>query len=161
MPQERRKSVRRQNDRDLREELQSLRKLASEKSAQSKETERARRRSIRHSCQVRIDQVFGYSTGGADAWNEESVRLKGRLLDLSAGGASLFTKERLETGHELRLAIELRDGARIHTAAEVRWVKNVPEKGGYASGVKFRRVSDSDAKLLRNFMNELDETMGL
>ncbi len=57
--------------------------------------------------------------------------------------------------------VELRDGTRIHANAVVRWIKAVPQKGAYASGVQFMQVTDKDRKHIRRFLHELDQTSGL
>ncbi len=105
--------------------------------------------------------LIGHAAGHADAWSVDAIKVNGRVLDLSGGGASLFTKQAFETGQQLRLTIKLRDGTLINTNAAVRWVKTVPQKGAYASGVQFEHVSDKDRKKITKFIAELDDTSGL
>ncbi|MFA6245212.1 MAG: PilZ domain-containing protein [Candidatus Hydrogenedentales bacterium] len=116
---------------------------------------------IRHSCQVSIEMVIGKAAGASDVWSVNAVKVKGRLLDLSLEGASLFTKHPLETGQELKLSIALGDGAKVHAASTVRWIKAIPEKGGYASGTQFRGLTEDSRRHLAKFMAELDKTVGL
>lgn len=158
--EERRRLIRREADRHL---LQRVRELesASRNCELSHEAKRARRHAIRHSCAVAISVAMGYSSGYADTWTVESAKIPGRILDLSEGGASLFTKQRLETGQQLGLAIKLRGGAVINTKSIIRWVKDAPEKGGFALGVQFSGVSAKDQSLIAKFLAELDATMGL
>ena len=103
----------------------------------------------------------GFSSGASDMWSVHSIPIKGRILDLSTGGASLFTKDSFQTGQELALAIKLHDASEIHAKASVRWIKSVPEKGGYASGVQFVHVADKDASKIQRFLKDLDATVGL
>jgi c-di-GMP-binding flagellar brake protein YcgR len=102
-----------------------------------------------------------WSSGNLDTWTVDSYKVPGRLLDLSPGGAALFTEQRFETGQDLQLAITLRDGSNINAKAVVRWVKMIPEKGGYASGVQFTQVSSKDQVRIAEFLTELDTTAGL
>lgn len=160
--QERRRLVRRQADKELLKKVQELQTTGGRRDADgSKEMERRRRRVIRHNCRVRIEMLIGMRSGNSDTWSVDAVKLKGRVLDLSVGGASLFTKQPFETGQELRLGVNLPDGSEINTHATVRWVKAVPEKDAYASGVQFMHVSAKDSKKLVKFLEDLDATVGL
>ncbi len=164
--EEKRKLIRRQADRELLKranDLQTLmeRRGESPDAPKSESAGHARRLVIRHNCKVAIAVKVGVSSGYADTWDVASVRVKGRILDLSAGGASLFTEQRFETGQELELMIRLRDGEDIHATGAVRWVKMVPQKGGYASGVEFSQMPDKDRKLVARFLAELEKSAGL
>ncbi|MCP4644264.1 MAG: PilZ domain-containing protein [bacterium] len=160
--QERRSFVRRQSDRDLLVRVKELEAAGDRRGdSASHEAERKRRRAIRHTCKVGIQKQMRHSAGTSDVWSVDAIKLKGRLLDLSAQGASLFTREILDTGDELRLAIELPKGPVINTVCTVRWVKSLPEKGGYASGVQFLRVPTKDKRPLVKYLAELDQTAGL
>lgn len=160
--QERRKLVRRKADKELWQRICELEAIVDRRTVgASKDAKRNRRRAIRHNCKVGIQMLIGHAAGGSDDWSVDAIKIKGRLLDLSTGGASLFTKERMDTGQELRLAIELPDGPVVQTTAVVRWVKHVAEKGGYASGVQFGHVPGKEQKHIAKFLDELDATLGL
>ncbi|MBX7256723.1 MAG: PilZ domain-containing protein [Candidatus Hydrogenedentes bacterium] len=159
--QERRTSVRRAADRELRIDYERFRALAEECSSGGHEIRRKRRHVIRHTCQVAIEMMIGMAAGASDVWSVSAVKIKGKLLDLSLEGASLFTSQPLETGQELKLTIALRNGARISAASVVRWIKAVPEKGGFASGAQFRGLTDDAKRQLAKFLAELDQTVGL
>ncbi|MBN2308106.1 MAG: PilZ domain-containing protein [Candidatus Hydrogenedentes bacterium] len=160
--QDRRRIVRRTADKELLQRMQQLKALADRRGEFGrKDAERVRRRTIRHTCKVGIQMEIGYAGGGSDTWTVDAVDLKGRLLDLSHEGASVFTRQPLETGQQLRLAVELRDGSAFHTKAAVRWVKAIPEKNGSASGVQFLHLTKKDQKALDAFLSELDVTAGL
>lgn len=160
--QERRKAVRRQADRDLLLKVEKLIALVDRRGGDdAKERERQRRRIIRHNCKVAIDMLIGYAAGHSDTWSVDAVKVKGRVLDLSMGGASLYTKRPFDTGQELRLTIMLPEGGAVNTHAMVRWVKAIPEKQAYASGVQFMHVADADQALIEGFLAELDATAGL
>jgi len=155
--EERRKTIRRESDRQLMEKITRLQKAGDGGKAER----RKRRHAIRHTCNVTIEVLIGHAAGNSEEWSVDGLKIAGRLLDLSADGASLFTKHNLETGQELRLAIDLHGKSTINTMATVRWLKAIPEKGGYASGTQFGHVSDKDRKALTKFLEELDRTAGL
>ena len=160
--QERRKAVRRQADRDLLLKVEKLISLVDRRGGDdAKERERQRRRTIRHNCKVGIDMLIGHAAGYSDTWSVDAVKVKGRVLDLSTGGAALYTKQPFDTGQELRLTIVLPEGGTVNTHATVRWVKAMPEKQAYASGVQFVHVTDADQALIEGFLAELDATAGL
>ena len=129
---------------------------------QSDEEKHARRRAIRHNCAALIHLNMQYAAGGpVDTWQDASIKIKGRVLDLSAGGASLFTHERFEIGQPLRLTIILSDNVQINVGGQTRWVKAIPEKQGYTSGIQFQNATENDRVLIARFLNQLDATAGL
>ena len=159
--EERRKTIRRDADRSLWMRVQELEQQADRRS-QSNEDKHARRRAIRHNCAVLIHLNMQYAAGGpVDTWQDASIKIKGRILDLSAGGASLFTHERLEIGQSLRMTIILSDNVQINVGGQARWVKAIPEKQGYATGVQFQNATENDRVLILRFLNQLDATAGL
>ena len=127
--------------------------------ADPKAAEHARRRAIRHNCEVAIRMLIGYAIAGSDTWGSDALKIKGRLLDLSAGGASLFTKQGFDAGQILQLAIKLPGGAEIRTNATIRWVKPWPDKGGHVSGVQFDKPSSRDQQMIVKFLKELDAAL--
>lgn len=133
---------------------------AASAQAGNPEAERQRRRTLRHNCEVSIEMLIGYSSGFSDDWSVDSVKVKGKILDLSSGGASLFTGHRFETGQELRLQIRLRDKTEISARAKVRWVKDMVEKNGFVSGVQFTKLGEKDQLKVSSFLAELDATAG-
>lgn len=154
--------MRRQSDVALMNRVRQLEAMADRRhEGGAKEAERQRRRAIRHTCKVAIERLLGHAAGVSEDWSVDAIRIKGKLLDLSLEGASIFTQDAMDTGQQLRLMIELRDRTRINTAADVRWVKAIPEKGGYASGVHFKHVDPPQRKRLAKFLNHLDDTAGL
>ena len=160
--EDRRKTVRRQADRGLLQRVKELEALTDRRlESRRDEIGHSRRRAIRHNCKVAIAVGVAWSSGNLDTWTVDSYKVPGRLLDLSPGGAALFTEQRFETGQDLQLAITLRDSSNINAKAVVRWVKMMPEKGGYASGVQFTHVSTKDQVRITEFLTELDTTAGL
>ena len=154
---ERREKVRRQADLDMVDRL----KAYEAGGADSKEQRRKRRRAIRHTCRVHIAIKISSSSGTMDTWNVEAHPIKGRILDLSAEGCSVFTAQRLEIGQELKLIIVLESGAQVNTAGAVRWTKDIDVHGGYASGVQFAVLGPKDQKAIHAFLAKLDRTIGL
>ncbi len=164
--QERRKYIRRQADRDLLQRyqallarVQQLESIASDEA--NRELRHKRRRTIRHICHVRVGLPIGFRSDKDDVWTVEQLPIKGRLLDLSAEGCAVFTHQNFEVGQTINLNIEVSGGRHIRSTGTVRWTKHLPEKGGYASGVQFQKLSDSDTKILHQFLDELDRTIGL
>jgi c-di-GMP-binding flagellar brake protein YcgR len=160
---ERRSFIRRQADAALIRRVRELETTVDRRGeSHHDEAGHARRHVIRHNCSVDISMPVRYSSGNSDTWNVDRVKVSGRMLDLSHGGAALFTKDPYDPGQELYLAIRLheRTGA-IEAHAVVRWVKVVPKKGGYAVGVQFAQVSSGDQKKIADFLADLDATVGL
>ncbi|MCX8113559.1 MAG: flagellar brake protein [Burkholderiaceae bacterium] len=92
-----------------------------------------------------------------------------RLIDLSALGAKVLAPEPLgERGQKVELAFEIPRGpqgaaAQIAVAATIRGVKPLPAAEdappGYAHGLEFDNLSESDQVLLQNFvLQKLNET---
>lgn len=164
--QERRKFIRRQADRDLLQRYQALlmrvEQLETMASVEeSRELRHKRRRTIRHLCHVRIGLLIGFHSGRDDVWTVEQLPIKGRLLDLSAEGCALFTHQSFDIGQNISLNIEVTGGRHIKATGLVRWTKQLREKGGFASGVQFQKIGEDDLKILHNFLDELDRTIGL
>lgn len=153
--EDRRRYLRRENDRAL---LTRLRELEAnyDRREHAQSIDHARRRAIRHNCVVSV----GFDISGSESV-EGLGTLNGRVLDLSVGGASIFTHERLELGRRIALAIRLYDASHIDLRAVVRWVKAIPDKEGFVSGVQFMDVSGVEQSKILVFLRELDATVGL
>ena len=160
MFRERRKQHRRTEDATVRKELAELRQQLQEDSGQ-KELRRKRRRAIRHICKVHIALRIAHATGDSHDWVLNEYPIKGRILDLSAEGCSVFTKDQLDMGQELNLAISLQNGSPIRTVSIVRWTKAIEAKNGFAAGVQFVHIEDKGPKRIRKFLDTLDATAGL
>ena len=158
MAVERRKMVRRQADREL---LERFRASQGADDPDNRAQRHMRRRAIRHNCEVRIGLRLRQSSGNLDVWTESELPVAGRLLDLSEEGCSLFTKDRLEMGQELHLAVALKNAQTFEGTGVVRWAKAVPEKHGFASGVQFTALQPNAQKNITAFLKHLDATIGL
>lgn len=159
MAEERRKQVRRQADRELLTRFLQL--SASGNEEEGKRLRHLRRHAIRHQCSVDIALLMAYASGNSDTWNQHEHRIKGRILDLSEQGCSLFTKQNLDMGQRASVVIHLERGGQIRGQGIVRWTKSVPERHGFASGVQFERLSEKEARAISGFLLELDRTIGL
>ncbi len=155
--QERRKQVRRQTDRDSLGELQRFR----DSEIGTKEHKRKRRHAIRHACHAVIDLEIATAAGGSDEWNVSHEQIKGRVLDLSETGASLFVKHAVAMGQAFRLEIEMYDGAKVEAIAETRWTKSMEAKGGYAIGIEFTQLTPAHQQVIQNFLKDLEASAGL
>ena len=159
MIRERRKTLRRQADRDLARRVEELERGGGEEGA--RELRHKRRRAIRHNCRVRIALRIGVSTGNSDVWTVDEHRIEGRILDLSADGCQVFCGHPLDIGQELNLTIELRGNRKVQSRGIVRWTKHVAQHHGYACGVQFAQIAPKDHKHVVAYLKELDETFGL
>lgn len=155
--QERRSTIRRKDDRQLRAEIQKLR----DKAEGGADKKRQRRHAIRRACHAELDLEIALGQPGSDDWKVSRTRMKGRVLDLSETGASLFVPHALAIGQPFRLTIKLFDDTKIEAVAETRWTKTVEAKGGYAMGAQFRHIAPDHANAVRRFLAELEATAGL
>ncbi|HOV33219.1 MAG TPA: PilZ domain-containing protein [Candidatus Hydrogenedens sp.] len=164
--EERRKIIRRQSDKDLIQRFQALALRIQQLESMTNEEENRelrhkRRRTIRHLCHVQIGMPISFRSDRDDVWTTEQLPIKGRLLDLSAEGCAIFTPQSLDIGQTINMNIEMSAGKHIRAVGSIRWTKHLPEKGGYASGIQFQKISAEDLKVLNHFLNELDRTIGL
>jgi len=162
VPQERRKTIRREADRELHDRLQQSQQDADPRGELwSKEFRHKRRRVIRHDCRVQLSLEITHRPGHMDTWSSAQHPIKGRLLDLSAEGASVFTAQPLEIGQSVSLLVVLRDDRQLNTRGQVRWTKGIPQHNGYGSGIQFTQISAQDRKAILDYLKELDENIGL
>ena len=162
MPEERRRYSRRASDKLLLERVHSLEQQVDRRSAvESKEQKRSRRRAIRHNCTITLRYVPETSEGAVAPGGGEHAGHKDRVLDLSAEGASVLAKESVEIGRRMDMTLTLRDGTKISTLGEVKWVKAVPEKRAHALGIYFVDVPEAGRTQIQRFLDELDANAGL
>ena len=150
--EERRKEVRRQADKDLLVMVEDL--------AGGKLRKRKRRRAIRHTCRARLDIEIQFQSGGSSGWSTAQKEIKGRVLDLSEEGASLFIKYPVAAEQTFRLSIELNSSRTVEVQAQVRWVKQQESHEGYSIGVKFTHVDPAAYEHIHAFLGNLDATLG-
>ena len=163
MTVERRKVIRRRADRELLQQIQGMQEFDSGQA--SKEKRRRRRRAIRHNCTVnmalKIDSRGQAGPRGLDTWTVTEHPVKGRILDVSGVGCSVFSAKPLEIGQELSLVVGLTGGVKIGSKGMVRWMKAVDQRDGYAAGIEFTLIENKDRDLIEKFLTELDATVGL
>lgn len=163
--EERRRGIRRQADRERIARMQELESglLAGQQRSVDSEREQRhlRRRAIRHECKVRIVLDVAHSTGNLDTWAQSRYHVKGRMLDLSVEGASVFTRDALTIGQAVGLEIAIQQGGAFQVRGHVRWCKSVDQRDGYASGIQFARIEPRDRQRIGAFLHHLDETIGL
>jgi c-di-GMP-binding flagellar brake protein YcgR len=149
---ERRMLVRRRADREFLEIVEKKTGLRPQQLvARTK-----RRRVIRHLCKAELTlQGVGMSTEPSSP-----RQIEGRVLDLSEGGASLFAEHEVAAGQRCRVKLKIIDGGTIESTAEIRWVTRKEAKAGYAVGVRFVDLDDSNAQRLDAFLGKLDATLG-
>lgn len=159
MQTERRKFVRRVSDRELANQIERLREQAL--GEENRELRHKRRRAIRHACEVKISIPMGHKDAHSNDWHMSNQAIPGRLLDLSADGCQVFTRNHFEIGSVMNLLITLEKGGDIKAVGMVRWTKAVPEKGGFALGIQFTRAEPKAQDQIRSFLAQLDKTVGL
>jgi len=155
---ERRTYVRRADDREMINQLKHFRELSAGDA--NRDARHKRRRAIRHTCTVRLSVQVGIQSGGGD-WSMTDHPVAGRLLDLSADGCQVFTRDLLDIGTQMSLLITLQTGGDIRAVGVVRWTKAVPEKKGYALGLEFTRADFDAQSRIQTFLEYLDRTGGL
>lgn len=155
--EERRSLVRRQADRDV---IELIERKTGSKPAQLVR-DRKLRQAIRHTCKAVINLDISHKSGISDEWTTDRQTLRGRVLDLSEGGASLFTKYELQPGAKFMLGVKIYDGSIIEAQAQVRWSKYKEAKDGYATGAEFTQIDAKNLKRLKTFLTELDATLGM
>lgn len=157
--EERRKSVRRQHDRALLESARAT--MASRDEDAGKEARKRRRWAIRHNCAVQVALEHGERRGMSDTWSTVAHAVKGRILDLSPEGCSLFTRDSLEMGQRARLELALGKHGKVNVRGVARWSKAIPDRGGYATGIQFESLLAKEQGCMQRFLKEMDDTVGL
>lgn len=155
--EERRRLVRRTDDRMLRAEYQ---RLLAESSGEGS-ARKLVRRAIRHHCTVQIALTGGIQSGRSDVWSPVQFSVKGRMLDLSSSGCSVFTREPFEAGQQVGLNIVLDEEGGVSCRASARWTKALQEKGGYATGFQFVELAGDGLRKVEVFLKRMDATAGL
>lgn len=156
---ERRKTMRRQADRDLLARFDEAQQRST--GDMSREQRHLRRRAIRHSCQASIALRVATSYGGADTWTLSEQPIPGRLIDLSVDGCSIFSPNQMDIGDRLGLTINLLKGQPIQCLGVVRWTKAIVARNGYANGVQFTEVSIENQSKIDGFLKEVEAKIGL
>ena len=154
--EERRKLVRRTDDRMWRAEYDKLRADSG-----GGETRKLLRRAVRHHCTVSIARTGGIQSTLGDVWSPVQFAIKGRVLDLSESGCSVFTRDAFEAGQQVRVMLELEVQGSVHCNGTARWSKSIPEKGGFATGFHFTGLASDNVLRLESFLKRMDATAGL
>lgn len=155
--EERRTVVRRRADREL---LEFVEKKTGQPARQVLR-DRKLRHAVRHTCKAVMEVEVAHASGATEDRTTDTQILRSRVLDLSPGGAALFTKCDFQLGSEFRLGVKLYDGQTIEAQAIVRWSKYKQAKEGYAIGVEFTEIDAPNQKRLDTFLAELDATLGM
>jgi c-di-GMP-binding flagellar brake protein YcgR len=156
--QERRKTLRRQSDREL---LQQVQYLRERRSGHTEEDKQRRRRAIRHHCAVSLSIRVGYSSGTNSAYEYNEQQVKGRVLDLSPTGCAVFARQALPNGSDVGLQIHLDNRGDIAARGVVRWTKGVDAREGFACGIEFTKLQPRERDQIAMFLRDIDENIGL
>jgi c-di-GMP-binding flagellar brake protein YcgR len=111
-----------------------------------------RRKFVRHTCKVYIEMIIRCSDGFSGTASTNRIEVKGKMLDLSLEGCKIFTRDGFTEGQELRLIIVMPDQPKVATGGIVRWSRAMEKPAGFASGVRFRNLSESSFKIIRGYL---------
>jgi hypothetical protein len=158
--EERRKGLRRSQDIALLEAYNRLKQRLGN-STENEVHRKLTRRAIRHHCTAKIARTGPTFSQSEDVWSPVTLAVKGRVLDLSLNGCSIFTKDSFDIGQSVDITITLEKIGDVRARAAARWGKALPEKGGYATGFQFQNLSGDDSRRVAAFLERMEQTAGL
>ena len=117
---------------------------------------RLRRRAIRSRSKVVLDG----KGGGCEDRSDPRIRVKNatpaRLIELSRGGAAVFTEAPLCMVESLALTLTLGKGGPLRAVGEVIGGKKVEKHGGYLAKFKFLCPKPEHVETIDRFLVEID-----
>jgi len=157
--EERRKEVRRKEDRQL---LELFERLTGKKPTHLLRR-RKKRRVIRRICDAKFVMESDQAPQGGVPAESTQREIACQLLDLSETGAMVFAKNGLGVGWKCRFVMQLfnADEGLIEATAEVRWSQRKDAKQGYAMGIQLSGMDERNQQRLKDFLAKLDSTLGL
>ena len=117
---------------------------------------RLRQRAIRRRSKVVLDR------NGASCEDRSSPRIHvnhstpARLIKLSGGGATVFSKAPLCMGESLALTLTLGKGGPLKAVGEVIGGKRIEKHDGYLAKFKFLCPNPEHVEAIDHFLNEID-----
>lgn len=94
--------------------------------------------------------------------NESGKMARGKLHDLSSGGAGMICLEDkaiMESGERYECAIELPHGECIDCTVELRYSKDIPSRDSQLIGIQFVGLSTVQSRLIGRCINELEREL--
>jgi c-di-GMP-binding flagellar brake protein YcgR len=106
-----------------------------------------RRSAFRFNCSLPVTYAIIYSSG------QQSERENALVVDISAGGAKIFTDKNLHPGYLLNVALQLEDDLVI-AFGDVRTKTELPPNSRYKFqyGVRFAMMPESDQERIVRYM---------
>ena len=94
--------------------------------------------------------------------NKSGKMVRGKLHDLSSGGAGMICLEDktiMKTGELYECAIELPHGERINCTVELRYSKGIPSRDTQLIGIQFVGISPVQSRLIGRCISELEREL--
>ena len=110
-----------------------------------------RRSAFRFNCALKISFGIIYSSG------QQSEREEGLVIDLSAGGAKIYTNKKLSTGYLLNIDLQLGDDL-VVAFGDVRTAMDLPRessKYAYQYGIRFTMMPEADQETIIRYMYKM------
>jgi c-di-GMP-binding flagellar brake protein YcgR len=91
-------------------------------------------------------------------WRSPALVASLRTVDVSAGGARVYTDDRLQTGQKLELDLLVDEGRTLSILARVVWVDELPALGPakFDVGLEFLEVPEEMRSKLSEVLTRMD-----
>ena len=117
---------------------------------------RLRQRAIRRRSKVVLDRNGGGCEDQSDPRIDVNHSTPARLIELSRGGAAVFTRAPLCMGESLALTLTLGKGSPLRAVGEVIGGKKVKKHGGYLAQFNFSCPNPEHVEIIEHFLVEID-----
>lgn len=109
-----------------------------------------RRSAFRFSCAIKSSFSIIYSSG------QQSERDDGLVIDLSAGGAKMYSDKKLSIGYLLNIDLQLGDDL-VVAFGDVRTAMDLPRESKYAYqyGIRFTMMPEADQEMIIRYMYKM------
>ncbi len=120
---------------------------------------RLRQRAIRRRSRVVLDRNGGTCENQSNPRIHVNHSTPARLIELSRGGAIIFSKAPLCMGESLALTLTLGRGGPLRTVGEVIGRKKVKKHGGYLAKFNFLWPNPEHVETIEHFHVEIDSVV--
>ncbi|MCL2216051.1 MAG: PilZ domain-containing protein [Defluviitaleaceae bacterium] len=109
-----------------------------------------RRSAFRFNCALEVSFSIIYSSG------QQSERETGLVIDLSAGGAKIYSDKKLNVGYLLNIDLRIGDDLLV-AFGDVRTLTELPResKYKYQYGIRFTMMPESDKEVIIRYMYKM------
>ncbi len=87
--------------------------------------------------------------------NEPDINREAKIRNISAGGFSFLSQEKLKPGKEIELAIDLEQGQPLSIPVRVVWCSKNEESSDYSIGVQIIESQASDTEKFIEFYTKI------